>query len=246
MKKEIARKEFLKLKLRGYSYEECRIILDELYVFRAAGRTLKRWWKRFNLGDWNLRDSSRRPHTIHYKFSAEEVSHVIDLRKKLGYSAYQLKPLLEQKGISMSESMMKQIMKAARLSLGNKMEGIKLKWVRFERDTPNSMWQLDGTQFDGQWILPIEDDCSRYCVAIGVMEHMTTENVLKLLEEAIAMHGKPRELLTDNGPEFGGNGKGKNDFDAWCEKHSIKHIRSAIHKLTTVGKVSRLQYTISL
>ena len=124
------------------------------------------------------------------------------------------------------------------------MEGMRLKWIRFERDTPNSMWQLDGTQHKGEWILPIEDDCSRYCIAIGRMEHMTTENVIKLLEEAIEMHGKPREILTDNGPEFGGNGKGENDFDTWCEKQGIIHIRSAIHKPTTLGKVSRLQYTM--
>ena len=244
MKKEIARREFLKLKVHGYSHEECKIILEKLYGFLAAARTLKRWWKRFNLGDWNLRDSSQRPHLIHYKFSAEEINTVIDLRKRIGYSSYQLKPLLEEKGISISESMMKRIIKTVHLSRGNKMEGIKLKWVRFERDTPNSMWQLDGTQHDGQWILPIEDDCSRYCVALGKMQHMTTENVIALLEEAIAMHGKPRELLTDNGPEFGGNGKGENDFDAWCEKQGIKHIRSGIHKPTTVGKVGRLQYTM--
>jgi len=246
MKRELARKEFLKFKLHGYSHEECRIILERLYGFDVSIITLKRWWKRFNLGDWNLRDSSQRPHKIHYKLSAEDVNEVIGLRKTLGYSAYQLKPLLEEKGICISESMIKRIIKEVHLSRGNKMEGMRLKWVRFERDTPNSMWQLDGTQFDGQWILPIEDDCSRYCVAIGSMEHMTTENVTKLLEEAIAMHGKPRELLTDNGPEFGGNGKGENDFDKWCAQQGINHIRSAIHKPTTVGKVSRLQYTMGL
>lgn len=240
MKKEIARREFLKLKVNGYSYAECQIILEKMYGFDVSLVTLKRWWKRFNLGDWNLRDNSTRPKTIQYTYTVEDLEEVIALRKRIGYSAYQLKQI----GISMSESMIKRIIKAVHLSRGNKMEGTRLKWVRFERDTPNSMWQLDGTQYDEQWVLPIEDDCSRYCVAMGTMEHMTTENVIKLLEEAIAMHGKPRELLTDNGPEFGGNGKGENDFDKWCIKQGIKHIRSAIHKPTTVGKVSRLQYTM--
>ena len=244
MKRETARKEFLKLKLSGYPYVECQILLQRAHGFEVSNITLKRWWKRFNLGDWNLRNTSRRPHRIHYKFSAEEIDTVIDLRKTLGYSTYQLKPLLEEKGISMSESMMKRVIKAVHLSRGNKMEGMRLKWVRFERDMPNSMWRLDGTQYNGRWVLPIEDDCSRYCVALGSMDHMTTANVIKLLEEAIAMHGKPRELLTDNGSEFGGNGKGDNDFDKWCEGEGITHIRSAIHKPTTVGKVSRLQYTM--
>jgi len=240
MKKEIARREFLKLKIKGDSYTECKAILEQKYGYLVSIITLKRWWERFNLGDWNLRDASRRPKVIHYKYSVENVDEVINLRRLLGYSAYQLKQI----GISMSESMIKRIIKEVHLSRGNKMEGIRLKWVRFERDTPNTMWQIDGTEFDGQWVLPVEDDCSRYCIAIGRMEQMTTEGVIRLLEKAIAMHGRPMEILTDNGPEFGGNGKGDNDFDRWCENQGIKHIRSAIHKPTTVGKVSRLQYTI--
>lgn len=141
--------------------------------------------------------------------------------------------------------MIKNIVKDIGLSRGNKMEGTRLKWIRFERDTPNSLWQIDGTQRDdGSWILPIEDDCSRYCIAIGTFKHMTTQNVTKLLKEAIAIHTKPQAILTDNGSEFGGNGSGDNDFDRWCKKHKIKHIRSGIHKPTTVGKISRLQYTI--
>lgn len=244
MRKEVIRREFLKLKLKDYSYKECKGILWKNYESEVSIITLKRWYKRFNKGNWNLKDSSTRPFKLNYKFLIEDIKEVINIRIKKGYSSYQIKIKLEEKGISMSESMIKKVIKEVGLSRGNKMEGSRLKWVRFERDTPNSMWQLDGTELEGKWILPIEDDCSRYCIAIGLFDNMTTENVIKLLEEAIVMHGKPREILTDNGPEFGGNGKGDNEFDKWCNKKGIKHIRSGIHKPTTVGKVSRLQYTI--
>lgn len=238
MKKEVLRREFLKLKLADYSYANCKALLETTFAII----TLKRWWKRFQQGDWNLRDCSRKPHRLQYKHTPEERGAAVALRRQTGYSAYQLR----QKGISMSLSSIKQIIKQEGLSRGNKMEGQRLAWVRFERDTPNSMWQLDGTQReDGMWILPVEDDCSRYCLAIKVMEHMTTENVIQLLESCIAMHGKPREILTDNGPEFGGNGKKENAFDEWCDTQDIKHIRSGIHKPTTVGKIGRLQYTIT-
>ena len=245
MRKELIRREFLKLKLSGYSFKECGIIIQEEYSVIYSIRTLKRWWKRFNQGEWNLRDSSTRPHICYYKFTAEDLEEIVTLRNSTGYSAHQMKYKLEEKGICMSESIIKRLVKVSGLSRGNKMEGKRLKWVRFERDTPNSMWQIDGTQReDGTWVLPIEDDCSRYCIALAVYEHMTTENVITLMEEAMAMHGKPREILTDNGPEFGGNGKGDNEFDRWCEKQGIIHIRSGIHKPTTVGKISRLQFTI--
>lgn len=244
MKKEIIRREFLKLKIKDYSYSECVKILQERYETNLTKITLKRWWKRFNNAKWDLRDKSTKPKTIHYKFSKKDKKEAINLRKKTGYSAKQLRIKLKEKGIIMSESYIKQLIRESGLSRGNKMEGIRLKWVRFERDNPNSMWQTDGTETeDGEWILPIEDDCSRYCLLVKKFKQMTTANVIIALEEAIAMHGKPREILTDNGPEFGGTSK-DSEFDKWCKKRGIKHIRSGVHKPTTVGKLSAIQQTI--
>jgi|SRR3989344_2339081 len=243
MKKHLIRKEFLKLKIKGKSYKKCQEELFKGNQRRYAIRTLKRWWKRFNETEWDLKDTSQRPYKLPIKFSEKEKMIVIDSRKKTGYSAKQIRIKLQEKGISISESLIKELIKEAGLSRGNKMEGIRLKWVRFERDSPNSMWQLDGTELNGEWILPIEDDCSRYCLAIKEIKEMTTANVITLLKEAIEMHGKPREILTDNGSEFGGTSKDI-EFDKWCEKQGIKHLRSAIHKPTTVGKISAMHQTI--
>lgn len=244
MKKETIRREFLKLKSKGFSYKECRNHLRETYGINKSIVTFKRWWKRFNKEDWDLKDKSQRPKTIHYKFEHKDKEEAISLRRKTGFSAKQIRIKLARQGIIMSESYIKQLIKGEGLSRGNKMEGIRLKWVRFERDNPNSMWQLDGTQDDGgNWILPIEDDCSRYCLAIGKSKQVNTDIVIALLEKAIAMHGKPREILTDNGPEFGGKSK-DSKFDKWCKKMGIKHIRSGVHKPTTVGKIGAIQQTI--
>lgn len=244
MRKEIVRREALKLRLNNKSYIEIQKILKDKYDYSVSTKQIKRWCIRFENGNWNLRDSSTRPHLIYYKFLQDDVFDVIKLRTQTGYSSYQLKVKMEEKGIFMSESTIKNIIKGSRLSRGNKMEGQRLKWVRFERKHPNSMWQIDGTQLDdGTWILPVIDDCTRYCLAIGLCKNMTTENVTGLLEQATSMHGKPREVLTDNGPEFGGRSK-DSEFDKWCKKQGIKHIRSGIHKPTTVGKVSRIQFTI--
>ena len=244
MKKEIVRREFFKLRLTRHSFNQCKKLLKERFDYDVNIRTLKRWRKRIESDDWDLRDKSTKPRTIHYKFSKKEKEEVITLRKKTGYSSHQIRIKLEEKRIFMSESFIKQVVKEAGLSRGNKMEGTRLKWVRFERDNPNSMWQLDGTEDEnGDWILPIEDDCSRYCIAIKKFKEMNTANVIVLLAWAIKMHGKPREILTDNGSEFGGISK-DSLFDKWCDKQGIKHIRSGVHKPTTVGKVSAIQQTI--
>lgn len=244
MRKEFIRKQTIKVRKTCKSYAKIQRFLKRKYNVNISRRTLKRWWKKYQSG-WNLKDQSRKPKTTHYKFEQEEIQKVIDLRNKTGYSSYQLKIKLEEKGVFMSESTIKNIIKTCGLSRGNKIEGKRFKWVRFERKHPDSMWQLDGTQLDdGTWILLIEDDCSRYCLAIRLFEHMTTKNVIEALEQCIKMHGKPREILTDNGSEFGGNGENENEFDKWCQKQGIIHIRSGVHKPTIVGKISRIQFTI--
>lgn len=244
MQRHLIRKEFLKLKLKEKSYKECQRELEIRFGKKYSIRTLKRWLKRLLTTNWDLKDTSQKPHKIVYKFNNKQRDIVINLRKECGYSANQVRIKLAETNVFMSEPYIKKIIKEAGLSRGNKMEGIKLKWVRFERDNPNSMWQLDGTEAeDGKWILPVEDDCSRYCVIVKKFKHMTTENIIAVLEEAIAMHNKPREILTDNGSEFGGTSK-DSEFDKWCNKQGIIHIRSGVHKPQTVGKISAIQQTI--
>lgn len=43
MRKDILRREFLKLKLKGYSYSYCKRIIAEEYEVSYSIRTLKRW-----------------------------------------------------------------------------------------------------------------------------------------------------------------------------------------------------------
>jgi len=54
MRKDVVRREFLKLKLNGHSYAECQALLKEHYEAEFCTRTLKEWWKKFNKSDWNL------------------------------------------------------------------------------------------------------------------------------------------------------------------------------------------------
>jgi len=243
MKKEIVRKEAIKEKIKGKSYKEVVEFLKQRFEIAITKRTLINWMKRFNQTEWDFKDISQRPKTIHRKFTEEDKLIVIEQRKKQGYSSQKLRINLRNKNLFMSESTIKRIVKGYGLSNGNKMEGIRLKWVRFERDNPNSMWQIDGTELsDGNWLVIVEDDCSRYCVGAMIFNSLTTDNMVLLLEACIRMHGKPREILTDNGHEFGGIWK-DSMFDKWCEKQEIIHIRAGIHKATTLGKIGAIQQT---
>src|SRR3989344_6338530 len=243
MKKEIVRRDAIKEKLKGKSYKQVISFLKERFEIVVTKRTLINWMNKFNKTDWDFRDKSQRPHTIHYKFTEKEKQIVVKVRKEVGFSSQKLRVDLHNREIFMSESTIKRIVKGNGLSNGNKMEGIKLKWVRFERDNPNSMWQIDGTELaDATWLVLVEDDCSRYCVGAMIFDTLTTNNMKLLLEECIRMHGKPREILTDNGHEFGGTWK-DSQFDKWCNEQKIIHIRAGTHKATTLGKIGAIQQT---
>ncbi len=248
MKKHATRKEFLKLKNKNYSYKKCQIALEEKFGIIKSIRTLKRWNKRFQTDDcWDLRDTCQKPDVIQEKFSKEDKKSVSEIRKRFGYGPKKTRIQAQRMGIRMSLSTVKRIIKSSGLSKGSKMEGVKLKWVRFERPDPNYMWQIDGDQNeDGTWRVPVEDDCSRYCLGVYNIEECTTEAMIMILEDCIKKHGKPKQSLTDNGSEFGGPKGWDSEFDKWCDKQGIEHLRSGIHKPTTVGKLSAIQKTIEL
>lgn len=240
VKKELVRKRAIKLRLRKKRYPVISEILEEEFDYKITIKTLKRWFEKFmKEDDWDLKDKSTKPNKIYYKFTDEDKKEVINLRKLTGWDSKRISKILRKKGIFMSKSYVELIIRNANLQKHSKMKGKRLKWVRWQRKHPNSLWQLDGSGDEERgWLLPVIDDCSRYCLGIAIIESMTAKAVTRFLESLIKIHGKPREILTDNGPEF------RDQFDKWCERQGIKHIRSAFHKPTTVGKVERFHQTI--
>lgn len=245
MKKHAIRREFLKLKNKNRSYKECQRELEFRFYIKKSMRTLKRWAKRFMIDDeWDLKDTSQRPKKLCIKFSNKDKEEIARIRRVFNYGPKKTRIQAQREEINMSISTVKRIIKQTGLSKGSKMEGTKLKWVRFERPYPNDMWQIDGDENDyGSWRVPVVDDCSRYCLGVYNIKDNTTETMIVILEDCIRRHGKPKQILTDNGPEFGGTSK-ESEFDKWCKKQGIIHIRSGVHKPTTVGKVSAIQRTI--
>lgn len=67
MKKEEIRKEFFKLKGKGFSYSQCKRILKAQFYYEVTVRTLKRGKHKLESQSWDLLDKSRRPNKIHTK-----------------------------------------------------------------------------------------------------------------------------------------------------------------------------------
>ncbi|MEK6947318.1 MAG: DDE-type integrase/transposase/recombinase [Nanoarchaeota archaeon] len=244
MKKEEIRKEFFKLKNKGFSYSQCKRILKAQFEYEVAIRTLKRWNHRLEFQSWDLLDKSRRPKRVHTKVTKEIESDVIKLRKNTGWGCNKLKTQLPNMDISART--INFILNKNNLCKITKNKGKQKKWIRWQRNHPNSLWQIDHTDEQEKfncYTLSVLDDCSRYSLALVKLNNVTTDVVTNILDNLIKKHGKPKQILTDNGSAYGLNSK-HSRFDRWCKRKNIRHIRTKVHSPTTNGKVERLFKTI--
>ena len=124
---------------------------------------------------------------------------------------------------------------------------------RWERSRAMELWQMDvmGRVFlaDGQEVKVVTgiDDHSRFIVCAKVVLRATARPVCQALAEALARHGVPQQILTDNGKVFTGRfgrGPGPVMFDRICTDNGIRHLLTAPYSPTTTGKVERLHKTM--
>ncbi|MFA4887849.1 MAG: DDE-type integrase/transposase/recombinase [Candidatus Nanoarchaeia archaeon] len=244
MNKEEVRKEYFKLRNKGHSNNQCRKIIFSQFGYETTVRTLRRWTSRLNKTEWDLCDKSKRPKIIHYKINEDIEKRVISIRNKTGWSADKIKSRIDE----VSASTIKRIISKNNLCRPSTRKRKRIKYIRWQREHPNSLWQIDHTDEQEKgycYTLSVIDDCSRYSLALVQLKNITTEEVIKVLERLIKIHGKPREILTDNGNVYGLTSEASK-FDIWCRRNGIKHIRSAIHSPTTTGKVERLFQTLDM
>jgi len=240
MEKALIRKEFIKLKLKGHSYNQCRKILFMKHKFEVSNRTLKRWMLRLNSDDtWDLCDKSRKPKTIHRKITKEVEDRIISIRNKTGFGAEKIENFVD-----LSHTSINKILHKNKLTEPTKRKKKRIKYIRFQRKHPNSLWQIDHSQqkIKDKWVISVVDDCSRKSLAFAVTNVVTTDIVINLIDKLIKLYGKPRQILTDNGSAYGLKSK-HSRFDRKLRKREIEHIRGTVHSPTTQGKVERMFQT---
>ena len=122
-------------------------------------------------------------------------------------------------------------------------------WVRWERDHSLSLVHLDWhvSKFNGKEVCVVLDDSSRRILAGGEFDAETTENSIKLLQEALDSFGwltSIREVMTDHGTQFYANKRDKNRyadsrFENFLKKNKIVHILSPIKRPQVNGKIEK-------
>ena len=88
---------------------------------------------------------------------------------------------------------------------------------------PNDCWSMDflsDSLVDGRTmrVFAAVDDYSRLSTTMEFDVALPSERVTRILDRAIEVHGKPKAIRTDNGPEFTSKA-----FDAWTYRNEIHH-----------------------
>lgn len=123
-------------------------------------------------------------------------------------------------------------------------------WRRFVYPAPNACWQLDATGYvltGGRTcvIFQLIDDHSRYAVASHVAWSETAEAAITVFDKAVAAHGVPQRLLSDNGIALNPSRRG---YLGQLVKHvsrlGVQAITGKPYKPTTQGKNERFHQTL--
>jgi putative transposase len=145
--------------------------------------------------------------------------------KRFGY--HRLYILLRRQGRKVNHKRVYRLYSAAGLSIGRKRK--KLPAVPRGKpapalNTPNMRWSMDFVHdrlSNGRRVklLNVIDECSRECLVSVAETSITGLHVTRILEQVIETYGKPRQILTDNGPEFAGNAQSD-----WMYANGIGHL----------------------
>jgi putative transposase len=88
---------------------------------------------------------------------------------------------------------------------------------------PNECWSMDflsDSMTDGRTlrVFTVVDDCSKLSVALVCDVSLPAARIVRELDKAIELYGKPAAFRSDNGPEFIAK-----VFDEWAYRNGIQH-----------------------
>jgi transposase InsO family protein len=123
-------------------------------------------------------------------------------------------------------------------------------WRRFVYPAPNACWQLDATEYvltGGRScvIFQLVDDHSRYAVASHVARSENATDAIVVFDKAVAAHGVPQRLLSDNGAALNPSRRGHlGQLVEHVSSLGVEPITGKPYKPTTQGKNERFHQTL--
>ena len=233
-------------------------VVDVAGRYGVARQTVHGWLRSYAAsGLAGLADRSSRPLSCPHQMAPEVEARIVAMRREHpGWGPRTILFWLEQEGV---EGLLPGWTAVERCLVRNGLvtpQARKRKrsdYKRWERSRAMELWQMDivgGVRLvDGSEakIVSGVDDHSRFAVSAAVVARATARPVCEALEAAMARHGVPEAVLTDNGKVFTarfGPGPGPVLFDRICRENGVKHLLTAPRSPTTTGKIERWHKTL--
>jgi len=127
----------------------------------------------------------------------------------------------------------------------------KPNWQRFEREVPNSLWQMDfkgpvATLGGPAHALTVLDDHSRFNLCLKALPNQKGESVRQTLTETFRLYGLPNSMIMDNGPPWGGEaGYPYTVLTMWLLRLDVAVSHSRPYHPQTMGKDERFHGTLN-
>ena len=210
------------------------------------------WLKRYRQqGVVGIEEHSRRPRHSPHQTAAAVEQRITELRRQRpDWGARKLQHLLRGEGIPLPVITVHRVL--LRHGLVRPDDRRLPAWRRFERDSPNQLWQMDFKSPKGcqQPVGPLSviDDHSRFVVALTKIGTTRTEAVQEHLEQAFLTHGVPEAMLMDHGtPWWNAQApSGWTKLQVWLMKQGIACLFSGIRHPQTQGKVERFHLALEM
>jgi transposase InsO family protein len=217
-------------------------LCEEFGISRPTGYL---WWRRYqDAGLAGIAEHSRRPKQSPQRTAAELEQRVVELRRRYpDWGARKLQVLLARDQIELARSTIHRIL--LRHDLVRDPERRRQAPGRFQRGTPNELWQMDFKSPKG-WNaavgpLSVLDDCSRYVLVLQAVWTNHGELVREQLESAFTTYGVPQAMLMDHGIPWWSERapSGATRLTVWLMKQGIRLHWSGYRHPQTQGKVER-------
>src|SRR3954451_3571485 len=204
-----------------------------------------------------LEPRTRRPRTSPSKLTGEVKTQAVRVRAALEASGRDHAPIsVHDKMHAMGLEVVPSVASLARIFREAGVARLEPKkkprsaWRRFVYPAPNACWQLDATEY----VLPrgrrcvifqLIDDHSRYAVDSHVAWGETAEAAIVVFDKAVAAHGVPQRLLSDNGSALNPSRRGLlGQLVVHVMTLGVEAITGKPHKPTTQGKNERFHQTL--
>ena len=204
-----------------------------------------------------LEPRSRRPRSSPSRLSEQVKEQALQVRAALEASGLDHGPIsvhdkMHAMGLPQTPSVasLARIFRVAGVARVEPKKKPRSAWRRFVYPAPNACWQLDGTEYvlsGGRKcvILQLIDDHSRYAVASHVAWGETSEAAIAVFDKAVAAHGVPQRLLSDNGVALNPSRRGYlGQLVAHVSSLGVEAITGKPDKPTTQGKNERFHQTL--